>query len=34
MVDYSTSLLWLALWPAVLYIAYRLSIKNALKEQK
>ncbi len=29
--EYLESLAWLALWPIVLYLGYRFSIKNSLK---
>lgn len=32
--DYTASLIWLAVWPVVLYLGYKLSFKNALKETK
>jgi|LSQX01.2.fsa_nt_gb hypothetical protein len=33
MIDYTTSLIWLTLWPIVIYIGYKLSISN-IKEKE
>ncbi len=30
--DYTTSLIWLSLWPIVIYLGYKISFKNATKE--
>ena len=32
--SYTASLIWLGVWPLVLYLGYRLSIKNAVKDIK
>jgi hypothetical protein len=32
--EYISELLWLSLWPVILYLAYKISIKNATKEIK
>ena len=31
--DYTVSLFWLSLWPAILYLGYKISLKN-VKEPK
>lgn len=32
--EYMESLVWLSLWPVVIYLGYRFSIKNSLKGEK
>ncbi len=34
MVDYTTSLIWLTLWPIVIYGSYRLVLKNISNYEK
>jgi hypothetical protein len=30
--DYTASLIWLIIWPIVIYLGYKISINNAIKE--
>lgn len=30
--EYLSELIWLSLWPVVIYLGYKISIKNALKK--
>lgn len=30
--DYTSSLIWLSLWPVVIYLGYKISFKNSTKE--
>lgn len=32
--EYINELLWLTLWPVVIYLGYKFSMKNATKEVK
>lgn len=32
--EYLSELIWLTLWPIVIYLGYKFSIKNAIKEIK
>ena len=32
--EYISELLWLSLWPTVIYISYKLAVRNVLKFEK
>lgn len=32
--EYLSELIWLSIWPLVIYLGYKISIKNATKEIK
>lgn len=32
--EYISELIWLSLWPIVIYLGYKISFKNAMKDLK